>query len=211
MTEYTKDIILLVADSHMESTVRGLLARWQALRIRRVRSDDFDIVVHPANDPGCLNKAHSFLRPYSTEYQYALVMFDHEGCGREDENPRSIEQDVTEELRRTGWDGRAETLVISPELESWVWSDSPEVDRCLGWSGRLPDLRQWLEGQNLWPEEEEKPDDPKHALRRALREAEIPFSASIFAKLARSVSVNRCTDRSFLKFKRILCNWLGQE
>jgi hypothetical protein len=208
MMEPRKDLLILVADSCMENAVAGLLARRRALQIRSI---DYDIDVHPHRDPGCLNKADVFLRPFSESYDHAIVMLDHDGCGREEDSPEEIENDVTEQLRGTGWGDRARTLVLAPELEVWVWSDSPEVDRCLGWSGRLPDLRQWLAQKGLWREDREKPADPKPAMKAALREAGKAFSASIFRELARKVSVNRCTDRTFLRFKNILQEWFGQQ
>jgi hypothetical protein len=62
------------------------------------------------------------------------VLFDYYGCGAEHEMaPEEIEDEVEEKLSRSGWEDRARCVVIDPELEVWVWSDSPEVDRCLGW------------------------------------------------------------------------------
>ena len=55
-----KDLILLVADKNMEASLRGLLSRFQSRRFRQVA---FDLYVHPERDPGCLLRAHDFLRP----------------------------------------------------------------------------------------------------------------------------------------------------
>lgn len=119
-----KDVVVLVPDKNTEYTVRGLLDRHQSLRIRPLSRDVF---VHPHRDPGCLNEAHDFLRPFAAEYHHALVMFDHEGCGQEMEVPDSLAEQVRELLRRNGWMDRADVVVLAPELEAWVWSSSPHV------------------------------------------------------------------------------------
>ena len=71
-----KDLILLVADKNMEASLKGLLLRSQALGLRRMI---FDLYVHPERDPGCLLRAHDFLRPFVTRYERALVVLDHAG------------------------------------------------------------------------------------------------------------------------------------
>lgn len=74
------DLIALVADSNMENTLRGLLSRHQALGIRPIT---YDIFRHDKRDPGCWTDAHNYLRPYTRQYRYAMVLFDHEGSGQE--------------------------------------------------------------------------------------------------------------------------------
>jgi hypothetical protein len=97
--------------------------------------------------------------------------------------------------------------VIDPELEVWVWSQSPEVDRALGWSQRQPDLRTWLQSQDLLLERGQKPVDPKRAMHEALRCVRKPPSAAIFSQLAQNVSTQRCRDSAFLKLRSTLRTW----
>jgi hypothetical protein len=52
-----------------------------------------------------------------------------------------------------------------------------------------------------------KPIRPKEAMELALRTAKIPRSSSIYESLAKSVSLQRCKDKSFEKFKSTLINW----
>jgi hypothetical protein len=56
---------------------------------------------------------------------------------------------------------------------------------------------------------EVKPKRPKEALEQALRLARKSRSSSIFRQLAQRVSVKRCTDPAFLKFKATLQRWFG--
>lgn len=204
-----KDLIALVADKNMEHALRGLLNRPQSLGIRPLKEKrDYDIFVHPHRDPGCLAKSPEFLRPWQRTYGRALVMFDREGCGREAQSRLELETDMEQQLARSGWDERAAVVIIDPELENWVWSNSPLVDRALGWTGRSPDLRQWLLDEGfLKSAAEAKPTPPKPAMDRALRIGKKPHSSSLFQQLAETVSLSGCTDDAFLKLRRTLTGW----
>ena len=202
-----KDLILLVADSNIESALRGLLSRPQALDMRRVASD---VHRHPERDPGCRLHAASFLQPFANLYAHALVVFDRDGCG-DNADREALEEAVEERLSRTGWGARARVVVIDPELEIWVWSDSPEVDRALGWSGRSPDLRTWLHSKGLLDTDATKPSLAKEAMEAALRHVYKPRSSSIYLDLATSVSFQRCSDPAFLKLRATLQEWFSAD
>lgn len=203
-----KDLVVLVADKNMECAIRGIVSRGRALAFRTV---DFDIYVHPERDPGCLRKAHIFLRPFSESYAHALVAFDRQGCGREEQTRQDLESEVEGNLARSGWDDRAACVVIDPELEVWVWSDSPHVESVLGWEGQAPRLRDWLQQQELWLPAKPKPLQPKDCVEKALRRAGKPRSSSLYLRLARLVSMDRCSDGAFRKLKNTLSRWFPAE
>jgi hypothetical protein len=96
---------------------------------------------------------------------------------------------------------------LDPELEVWVWSDSPEVDQVLGWHLANPDLRTWLRGKQYLEPTDIKPERPKEALEAALRQVRRARSSAIFRSLAEKVSVERCSDAAFGKLKATLTNW----
>jgi len=198
-----KDLILLVADKDMEMSLRGLLSRHQSLGFRPV---SFDLFVHPDRDPGCFHKPHDFLRPFATQYQRALVLLDHAGCGREGRDRSALEADIERRLGESGWEDRAAAVVIAPELEIWVWSDSPQVDLVLRWRETIP-LRDWLQDRNLLEKGAFKPADPKRALETVRRAAGLPRSPALFSDLARSVGTDRCSDPAFAKLKHCLRVW----
>ncbi|MGC8794699.1 MAG: methylation-associated defense system protein MAD4 [Bryobacteraceae bacterium] len=202
-----KDLILLVADKNMEAVMAGLLDRPQSLGIRSI---SFDIFVHPRRDPGCLTSADDFLRPFSSAYRYALVLFDHEGCGRESTPAETLADEVKTRLENAGWPGRTEVVVLAPELEVWAWTDSPHVARSLGWTDRTPPLREWLADRGYWPPEETKPAQPKAALEAALREVRKPRSSAIYGDLARSVSLKGHTEPAFLRLIHALQRWFSE-
>ena len=199
-----KDLVILVADGQMEFAVRGLLTHNEAIGFRPL---SVDIHVHPNKDPGCLLRGHDFLRPFYKQYRHAIIMLDREGCGREGDSRQELECEIEQRLSSAGWDNRAAVVVLDPELEVWVWSDSPEVDAVLGWACKTPRLAEWLKNEGYSTSGQTKPNRPKEAMERALRLARKGRSSAIFFELAQRVSVNRCIDPAFLKFKNVLRQW----
>lgn len=203
--EESDDLVVLAADNQMQEALRGILSRPRALAIAPI---SFEVFSHPNKDPGCREKAHEFLRNFRSDYQYGLVLFDYEGCGASHTStPSEISSDVESRLRRSGWGDQARCIVIDPELEVWVWNDSSEVDRCLGWEDASQGLRAWLRKEDQWPPDVSKPPKPKEAMEDALREAKLPHSSSIFRELAESVSLRGCEVESFQLFCQILQEW----
>lgn len=199
-----RDLVALVADKDMEHALGGVLGRGPALGIRPLLADIF---VHPQRDPGCRSDAAGFLRSFVHQYDFALTLFDHEGSGRESATREELESMVEQELGRAGWDDRAGTVVIEPELEAWLWTDSPELDRVAGWQGRAPGLRDWLRSSKFEVGELGKPLRPKEAFRDALRQVQKRPSPALFGQLAERASLERCVDPSFAKLKATLQRW----
>lgn len=170
----------------------------------------FDLYVHPERDPGCLLRAPDFLRPFANRYERALVLLDHDGCGRATEERSKLESDLEKRLAEAGWEERVAAIVISPELESWVWSDSPKVDLALGWEGKTPPLREWLREKSLLKAGAVKPFQPKRAVELALRTVYKPRSSAIYSEIAQEVSTERCIDPAFSKLRQHLREWFPQ-
>jgi len=198
-----RDLIVLVADLDMEQAIRGILSRWQSLQIRSL---DYEIMRHPNRDPGCFTQADELLRSQSQTFAYALVLFDHEGSGQEKNTPQTIQDALEERLAQKGWGDRARVIVIQPELEIWLWSDSPHVEEILGWKGRNPTLWEWLQARGFL-DGGIKPQNPKAAYVKAAKEAGKRLSAAIFKAIAESVSLKHCQDPAFLRFKETLQAW----
>jgi len=196
-----KDLIVLVADKNMEFAINSLLRRTHSLRIREV---SYDIKVHSHRDPGIYNTAHDFLRIFTKTYSHSIVMLDKEGCGCQKDSI-CIAGDIQLKLDNSGWINRSKVIVLDPELEIWIWSESPEVASCMGWNNN--ELRDWLFSNGLLLKDATKPRNPKYAFEEALRLKMKPRSSSIYGKLADKVSLERCTDSSFLAFKNSLQAW----
>ncbi len=200
-----RDVVVLVPDKDIEQAVRGLLNRPEALGVRSI---DYELVVHPNHDPGCYHTGHQLLTLYARECRHALVVFDRAWGGAPTLDPAGLAGAVEVNLAPV-WGNRARCVVIDPEVEIWVWSDSPHVASVLGWEGRDPPLRRWLEQGGLWPSGQTKPSDPKRAFERALRAANLASSPALFRQLADRVSLERCTDPSFRALRGVLHGWFG--
>jgi hypothetical protein len=199
------DLAVLVADKDIEQALRGLLSRrCHSLGIHEPATKIFQ---HPDRDPGCYHRPGEVLQPHLGGC--GLVVLDAAWKGRPAGPGSSLEEAVWQKLVTLGWEARrVAAVVIEPELEAWVWSDSPQVADVLGWND-MTALGGWLHNQGLWPQGEPKPPDPKESLRRALREADRPCTPRVFRELAERVSVNRCRDPSFQRLRDQLVAWFG--
>jgi len=207
--DYTLHLVVLVPGKDERETLEGLLtSRRQSLGIRPLQ---YRLLVHPRRDPGCFIEGPDVLQPFQKRTERAVVMFDHEGSGQESKSPEEVVSDLKHRLSVSGWGDRTEVLLMQPELENWVWSDSPEVDAALGWERRRPALRPWLAEQGFWPEDQTKPPRPKEAMEAALREARRQRSSAIYRQLAEKVGLRRCEDRTFLQFRDLVQRWFPTE
>ena len=203
------DLACLVADKNMEAAVQAILARPEAMGIRAI---DREYFVHPRRDPGCFHESAEILRGYRDRASHALVLLDHAWDGAPGETGEALEQLLGQALANEFDRDWVEPVVIDPELEVWVFSDSPHVAAALGWADTSANLtganlRTALQEHGFWPEGTEKPSDPKAAVHFALRAARKPRSSSIYRELGDRVSLERCRDRAFLRFKRLLASW----
>lgn len=200
-----RDLVLVVADKDIEQTMRGLLSRPRALGIRGV---DYELLSHPGHDPGCYTSGHALISHLANDFEHALVVFDLDWDGAPSRHPGDLEAAVTNRLS-AAWGERAACVVIAPEIEGWVFSDSPNVDEAMGWADRKPPLREWLATEGYLVGGRTKPSDPKVAFEKALRVSRERASSSLFEKLAKTVSVERCTDPSFKRLLEVLRGWFG--
>ena len=164
----------------------------------------FDIFVHPERDAGVFCRCQDFLRPFQLFYRFALIMFDRDGCGSQ-ESAKIIQEITKKRLNESGWNDRNQVVVLDPELEIWVWADSPNVAKALGLSEN--ELQKILFGYQR--DDNLKPKDPKAAMEKALRKSRLPRSSAIYANLASTVTLKNCQDKSFNDFKSALVNWFG--
>ena len=195
-----KDLVALVADNTMKAAVENLLQRAPSLGIRPLTSDLYS---YPRHDPGVLKESAMFLESLREQYENALVMFDREGSGQENKSAEELQDAVQSQLDRAGWAEHSGVIVLDPELEIWVWSDSPHVSQVLGIAPSDLDqlLSQYRSAGNF------KPSRPKELMEKVLRQSHIPRSSSLYADLARLVGVDRCTDPAFLRLRGYLTQW----
>lgn len=200
-----RDLMVLAADKNAEQLLQGLLGRHEALRIRPLT---FDLRVHPERDPGCLSRAFPLLNLYATTHRHALVLFDREGSGQDEDSRLDLEAQVLAASLGTPWKGRAAVVVVDPEIDTWVWSTSPHVPAALGWVNQTTTLPEWLAEQGyLTASAEIKPARPKEAMEAVLREVKKPRSSAIYKSLAEKVSFQKCADAAFLRLMEVLRGW----
>ncbi len=206
---YFYDIVILVPGKDEEQAISALLSKRQ--RSLKIRDVTYKILVHHQRDAGCFYGGPDILQAFQQRARYALILLDHEGSGQETMSCETMESDLQSRLIASGWGNRARVIVIEPELEIWIWSDSPWVDKLLGWHNHTSSLRNWLAQKNMWPLGYLKPVRPKESLETALRKARIRRSSAIYGELARRVSLRRCNDTSFCRLKNLLISWLAKE
>lgn len=207
MNRDIRELVILAADKNMEAAIQGILSRPKALGIRPVKPE---IYRHPQKDPGCRTDGVDFLNAFADQYRYALLIFDFEGCGDDAIPASDLEQCLRDRLSIL-WQDKAEVIIIEPELDIWVWSDSPHVDAVLGWADQQQAMRTWLQNLGFLTQGSVKPERPKEALEAVMRLIRKPRSSSLYSDLAKKVSFRRCTDRSFVKLNNILRTWFMEE
>jgi hypothetical protein len=207
-----KDCVFLLADRNIQATFEGFLGRPRfhySLGTGAFDWDRRDLIVDEGSDPGVYRRAHETLRPFLRTHRHALIVLDEAWAGSP--GAARIRHHIVSAMVKNGWDReRFEVVVIVPELESWIWQDKPDIDEALGFRGP-GSLREFLQGQGIWPEGQTKPEDPKEILERILRDSRTPRSSSIYRKITSRVSVKSCTDSSFQEMLAALRNWFPPE
>jgi hypothetical protein len=210
------DLLFLVADKNMAEAVAGLLERDQAHRRIECGPFNFDSrrdirVAAGQHDSGLYVRANELLRPFAAEYRRAVVIVDEEWDGSP--GAEAIEQKLWEHLSDAGWSANdALALVVCPEADVWLWSDSPHSATALGWPS-WTELRPALEGEGWLVPGQAKPEQPKKAAEWALKNCgrKAPRSAALYRQVASNASVKRCADAALERLLNTLRTWFPTE
>lgn len=204
-----KDLIVSVADSYQEKVLESILPRLP--QVYKTKTFSYDIIRNPICDSGSYNSSQELLRPFINAFDHAVVIFDYEGSGAEERKSREeVELDVEILLNRNGWLERNIVVVVSPEIETWMWVDSPHVHDAIGWE-RATSLYDWARQKGFLDDGAFKPERPKESLFEALRLCKTSKSSSIYKNIAAKVSFRRCSDPAFLKLIDSLRAWFSIE
>jgi hypothetical protein len=209
-------LLFLVADKDMAEAVGGLLERDQIHRIIRCGPFGFDSrrdikVAAGQNDPGLYVRANELLRPLKADYRRAVVIVDEEWGGSP--GAAAIEQQLRAHLADAGWSADAAlALVVSPEADVWLWSDSLHSATSLGWPS-WTELRPALEKRGWLIPGQTKPNRPKEAAEWSLKHGarKAPRSAALYRQVASNASVNRCEDTALDRLLNTLRAWFPPE
>ncbi len=197
-----KDLVILVADIQQEKTIQTLLEeRRHSLELGPVT---FDIFRHSNHDPGVYREASAFLATFIGQYRYALVLLDVAWEGSPGD-PAEIEQTIQTDLDRRGWRGQSAVIALDPELEAWVWANSPHVPTELGMTWEQ--IRELAEREGYWSPDTAKPAHPKELLEDVLYRTRKRRSSALFMRLARHVGLAACQDAAFVRLRETLRAW----
>lgn len=210
------DLLFLVADSNMREALGGFLERESVARVIGCGTFDFDArrdikVASGKSDPGLYNQCNELLRPFSGSYRHAVVVIDEEWSGSP--GAEAIEARLDAHLSETGWaPPNGLSLVVRPEVDVWLWSDSPHSATAMGWRS-WDELRPALQGQGWMKEGDVKPERPKEAAEWAVRNGitKVKRSSSLYRKVAEKVSIRRCADPSVERLLEALRRWFPPE
>ena len=194
----------------MAAMVKGLFSRNGVHLSLQTAPFVFDskrdiVIASGKNDPGLYSQADAILLPHAGLFRHAVVMMDAEWGGSP--GPVAIRRRLNEHLNRAGWgEERGLGLVIEPEVDAWLWTDSPHTPEALGWSSWQA-LRESLEPEGWLRPGEVKPRRPKEAAERALRLKGLSRSSDVYAQVAGRVSLPKCQEPSAITLIQTLRSW----
>ncbi len=210
VTPFPKDLIVLAADGTIQRTIQTLLEeRRNQLRISAI---SVDFQTHRHRDSGCRTAPGEVINPLRAQYRKGMVIFDFHGSGERRRTAPQLEIDLEQDLQNSGWGSDGVAVVsIEPELEAWVFGASARhLENAVGWS-QPQSIRDWLELHGYVTQGDAKPTDPQTALDEMLQIQGKQRSRKLFADLAGRISLIRCQDRAFQKFRSTLQRWFPAE
>lgn len=209
-----RDCVFFVADKTMRETFLGFLGREdrdQQLGCGPFEFDPNEDLFFAAgqNDPGLWTRADELLRPFLISHHKAVVVLDCDWDGSPGQ--AAILARITRQLTDSGWDAdRVVVIAIDPELEEWIWQDSPVLERELRHTGPTS-LRSSLAKRGLWPVDRNKPPSPKQVLLQLQTENRVKKSSAVFKRIAAAVPIAACADPEFQRLKSQLRAWFPPE
>lgn len=203
---------MYAADGQMGEALGGFLEREAIDRIIGCRPFEFDSrrdikVAKGQNDCGLHTRADELLRPFAGEYRHAVVIVDEEWEGSP--GAAQIRDRLNAHLGRAGWaPPEGMSLVVRPEVDAWLWSDSPHSAQAMGWES-WEQLRLALVSKGWLDEGATKPARPKEAADWAVRNGarRVRRSAALYRKVASRVGVGRCEDPAVVELLDALRRW----
>lgn len=199
-----RDLVVLCPDIRWEAVLESVLRRWQALGLPRPLN--YQVHRPPGRtDGGVRALGPALLRSFEKTTRHALIVFDWHGCG-DARSPSEIETSLRETLD-VHWDGRAEVLVVKPDLEEWLLGASSHFGRVRQLRGIS--VRQVWADSGQWPRDASKPPETKALVERIFVRFQAKPSSANYRKIASAASLQleRCQSSSFHRFVTLLRSW----
>lgn len=209
-----RDCVFFVADKTMRETFLGFLSREDRDRQLGCSSFLFDpaedlFFAAGQNDCGLNKRADALLSAFRHSHHKAVVALDCEWDGSPGQ--AEIIKNILTQLLESGW-AADEVIVIAiePELEQWIWQDSPVLADELRMDAPRG-LKAALSERGLWPQDAAKPPLPKELFIQLRRENNVKLSSSVFKRIAAKVPVAACQDSEFRRLVNQLQLWFPAE
>ena len=204
-----RDCMFYVADLNMAETFKGFLTRPQFHQSLGCAAFEFDLLTDIKHAAGIADSLHTqaglLLRDFQTTHKRLVVAQDCAFVGTPGQ--AKILDNLTKQLESVGWATEDFiVLAIDPELEQWIWQDSPHVEAALNHRSP-PSLRESLQKQGLWLTDNPKPNNPKKTLQDVAYKNNKRRSSAIYGEIASKVSVKHCVDTEFQRLVAQLRAW----
>jgi hypothetical protein len=186
----------------MQFAMQGGLDRPESLGTRPI---SFDFRQHPGRDGGARTNGAQVLALEKARFSHALLVLDHEGSGAGELGALALETQLDEQLKST-WSDRAKAIVITPEVDIWMWGSDNKLAEILKWP-RQESIRDWLRDAGFDVTENGKPQRPKESLEAVFRVCKRPRSSAAYQQIAAGISLARCEDPVFLRLRNQLQRW----
>jgi hypothetical protein len=200
-----RDLFVLVPGKNEEFALRGALARPKALGVRPI---DFEFRPHPGRDGGIRTSGASLLTTQRHRFNHGLLLLDIEGSGAgPDIDALELESRLDRELA-VGWGDNAKAVVVSPEVDIWLWGAENALKHALDWN-EAGGVRDWLEAKGFVFSDRGKPVRPKEAIQAVTRHLRIPRSSALYESITGRISLSRCRDPAFARLQATLQRWFA--
>ena len=197
-----QDLVVLVADKNMQYAVKGALERTQALGVRPFT---YEFRSHMGRDGGVRTSGSDVLAGEVQRFGHALMLLDFEGCGHANDRPLELEEQLDQRLC-AAWGERAKAIVISPEVDVWLWGNDDLLRELLRWPEDGA-IRDWLRNRGFTFGPDDKPVRPKEALDAMRGVHKQPRSSALYAKVTSRLSLQNCRDAAFIRLRNQLRVW----
>lgn len=135
------------------------------------------------------------------------MLLDFEGCGTQLLDPIALEQELDQEIRMT-WNDKGKTIVISPEVDIWLWGSDNALREVFQWPLRKG-VRNFLRAKGFAFSADGKPLRPKEALEAMVPVHRQPRSSALYEKVTKKISLRNCRDPAFLRLCKQLRIWFS--
>ena len=197
-----QDLVVLVADKNMQFALQGAFGRPLALGVRPFT---YEFRSHMGRDGGVRTTGADVLAREAARFHHALMLLDFEGCGQEDVDPLVLEEQLDRKLNSV-WGLNAKTIVISPEVDIWLWGNDNVLRDALHWP-QDGSIRDWLRGKGFEFNADDKPVRPKEALDAMRPVHKQARSSAMYEKVTKRISLQNCTDLAFARLRVQMQSW----